>query len=97
MAREAIATDISSMPDVSRLARDVANTGIPRVLSENGRVLARLTRVRSRGRAGKVRTREELQQVLADTRGSWRGLIDIDEFKRQRRELQHDDREPRNL
>lgn len=97
MTQDAIETDVSSMPDVSRLAREVASTGTPRVLSENGLVLARLTPVRPRRRTGKVTTREEMLKVFAETHGAWVGLVDPDEFKRERQALQVDEREPRNL
>lgn len=97
MTREAIQTDISSMPDVSRLAREVASTGTARVLSENGHVLARLTPVGRPRRVGKVTTRDEMLKVFAETHGAWNGLVDPDEFKRERARLQVDEREPRTL
>ena len=97
MTREAITTDISAMPDVSRLVREFASTGTPRVLSENGRTLARLTPVRPRRRTGKVTTREEMLKVLEEKYGAWVGLVDPEEFKRDRQALQVDDREPRTL
>ncbi len=96
MTREAILTDISAMPEVSRLAREVADTGATRVLFENGRILARLAPARSR-RTGKVTNREEMLQVFAETHGAWKGLVDPDQFKRDREALQVDDREPRTL
>jgi hypothetical protein len=97
MTQEALETDVSSMPDVSHLAREVADTGTPRVLSENGHPLARLTPVRHRRNTAKVTTSEEMLKVLEETYGAWIGLVDPDEFKRERAALQIDEREPRTL
>jgi antitoxin (DNA-binding transcriptional repressor) of toxin-antitoxin stability system len=97
MVRETTPIDVSSMPDVSRLAREVASTGTTRVLSENGHVLARLTPARSRRRTGKVTTREEMLKVFAETHGAWAGLLDPEEFKRERERLQVDERASRAL
>lgn len=97
MVREAIPVDVSDMPNLSRLAREVADTGTVRVLSEHGRVLARLTPATKRRRSGQATTRAELLQVLADTHGAWDGLVNADALKRERERLQVDEREPREL
>lgn len=97
MTSEAAPIDIETMPDLARLAREVASTGKRRVLRENGAEIAVLAPARPRRGVAKpaAKTKEEIEQVLSATFGSWKGLIDPEEFKRQRRELQYDDREPR--
>ena len=86
MAQEARPLAVSTMPDVSRLVQDVNRTGRPRLLQVSGE-LARLSPARPRVRAqGTQPTPEAIAAALAAA-GSWKGLIDPDEFKRQRREL----------
>ena len=97
MARDATPIDISTNPELARVAHEALRTGKRHPLVENGTVIAVVTPARARRAKGKVTSREELKQVLAETHGAWRGLLDPDEFKRQRRELQFDDREPRSL
>ncbi len=97
MVREATLIDLSTNAELARIVHEAVRTGRRQSLVENGAVIAVLYPTRIRRARGKVTSSEELQQVLAETRGSWRGLIDPEEFKRQRRELQFDDREPRSL
>lgn len=97
MQQDAHPTDISAMPDVIRLAREVARTGTERLLAENGTVVARIVPPRRRWRTAKVTTREALLQVLTETHGAWTGLIDPDEFMRERDRLQAHERDPRTL
>lgn len=97
MIKEAAPIDISTNPELAHIAHEAARTGRRQPLVENGAVIAVVAPVLTRRPRDKVTSREELQQVLAQTHGSWRGLIDPEEFKRQRRELQFDDREPRSL
>jgi hypothetical protein len=85
------------MPDVSRLVHEVNRTGRSRVLRVNGDE-ATLSPARRRQRKPKKElSQEEFRAALHATFGAWKGLIDPEEFKRQRRELQIDDREPRAL
>lgn len=98
MARERIRPeiDLSTMPDLDRLAEEVARTGEARILSKRGRPVAILSPTR-RSRGRKVMTREAYEQALASTFGAWKELVDPDEFKRQRRDLQVQDADPRLL
>ena len=96
MAQEARPIDARSLPDVARLVHEVNQTGRPQLIQVGGEA-ARLSPARPRRRTGKVTTREEMLQVFAETHGAWNGLVDPDEFKRERERLQVDDREPRTL
>ncbi len=95
MANEARPIDASQMPDVSRLVREVARTGQPRVLHVDGDE-ARLSPTRRR-KSAKAMSPAQFQAGLHATFGAWSGLVDADELKRELNELQQDDREPRTL
>jgi hypothetical protein len=95
MVREAVTIDVTNMPELSALVRDVARTGRPRLLQADG-AAAVLSPAR-RSRSARATTQEEFESALNATFGAWKDLIDPDEFKRQRRELQEHDREPRFL
>ena len=96
MAEEATAIDISSMPEVARLAQEVAKTGRPHVLRQEDRDVAVLSPARPRrGRLkGKAVTQADIDAALS-VAGAWRDWINPDEFKRERRELQVHDRPTR--
>jgi len=96
MAEHAAPIDATHMPDVSRLVREVARTGQARKILADGdeAVLAPASRRRSRA---KQQTQAEFEAEMRATFGGLKDLIDPDEFKRQRRELQVDNREPRSL
>ena len=96
MAQEAGPIDARNMPDVCRLVHEVNQTGRARLIQVGGE-MARLSPARPRARAqGKRPTPEAIEAALAAA-GSWKGLIDPEEFKRQRQELQIDDRPVRSL
>ena len=99
MTREAEPVEIGAIPELARLAREVARTGQPRLLRENGEDLAVLTPAtpaeRNGGAALTQPTTEEAEAALA-TFGGWNGLIDPEAFKRDRRNLQVDDRPQRD-
>jgi len=96
MTRSAIPIDASSMPDVSRLVQEVAQTGTPRLLQVGG-AAAVLSPARPRHHTAKATTQAEFEAGLTATFGAWKELIDPMEFKRQRRELQEHHGEPRML
>ncbi len=50
MPHEIVTTDISTAPDLARLAHDVASSGTRRVLTENGKALAVVTPIAPRRR-----------------------------------------------
>lgn len=97
MPGEAPPIDISASPELARIAHETARTGLRYPLVENGAVIAMVTPAPTRRSGGKVTSPEELRQALAEAHGAWQGLIDAGEFKRHRRELEFDEREPRTL
>lgn len=96
MTQGARPIDASSMPDVSRLVREVARSGRPRLLQADGDVV-RISPTRRRGRTAHEPTQEAFEVAMHATFGSLKGLIDPEAFKRQRRELQLDNRQPHAL
>ncbi len=92
MVREATPIGISAMPDVVRLAEEVARTGTARVLPRAGEGLAVIgpvpaTRQRRRKRA----TQADIDATLS-VFGAWKDKIDPEAFKRQVKEGREDDR-----
>ena len=95
MTREVTHIDISTMPEISRLAKEVARDGRPRVLRADGTDLAVLSPVRSRSRRkGKTVTEADIDAALA---ASWKGLVDPDRLKRELDQARSDDRPPVEL
>lgn len=95
MRRAAITTEIADMPDVTRLAHEVAETGIDHVLTKNGTAVAVVSPVRRR-RPRREMTDEDRAAVLTAV-GSWKGLVDPDELVRELDRARSDDRPPVNL
>jgi hypothetical protein len=95
MTREAIPIDVSAMPELARIAEDVASTRTPRVLTRGDEEIAVLYPVSPRRRRGaKPVTDEDIEAALA---ASWVGLVDPDALKRQLDEARSDDRPPVRL
>ena len=88
--------DITAMPDLARLAEEVARTGTARVLIEKGTQIAVISPATRRRSTTKV-SETDLEQILASTFGAWDGLIDPEEFKLERQELQVHDAQQRSL
>lgn len=64
MVAEPIHTDVSGLPDVAHLAREVERSGTPHVLEENGKPIARLVpveRTPKRPRAKRATAGERLR------------------------------------
>ncbi len=97
MPSEAPAIDLSAYPELARIVHEAARSGRRLPLVENGTVIAVVAPAKPRraARTARSRSQEEVQRILTETHGAWKGLIDPEEFKRQRRELQIHDREPR--
>ena len=82
MTREAAPIDLSTMPDLARLAREVARDGRPRVLREDGADVAVLSPARPRLRLkGKRITEADIADSLAAA-GAWKDLLDTEQLKR---------------
>jgi hypothetical protein len=97
MTREVARIDISTMPDLARLAREVARDGRRRVLQEGSTDIAVLSPVRSsRRRARRVVTQADIDAALA-TFGAWRDTIDTEQLKRELDEARSDNRTPVEL
>ena len=95
MTRELAPIDVSAMPDVARLAQEVARTGRPRVLRQDGTDLAVISPARRRGgRTDKGVTEADIAAALS---ASWDGLIDPEQLKRELDEARSDDRPPVQL
>ncbi|MGE0540075.1 MAG: hypothetical protein AB7R89_07830 [Dehalococcoidia bacterium] len=98
MARELAPIDIRQVPELARLVDEVRTTGKPRRIMRDGEELAVLTPPAKRRRSRKDwRPSPEALAAALATFGSWRDHIDPEEFKRQRRELQIDDKPPLQL
>lgn len=98
MVREAAPIDISTMPDLARLADEVARTRRPRVLHRDNKAVAVLmpTQRTPRRRKGKTLTPEQREAVLS-TFGAWKGHIDAEQFKREIKAARSDHRPPVKL
>src|SRR5215213_5339087 len=97
MTREAAPIDLSTMPDLARLAREVARDGTPRVLREEGADVAVISPARpKRRRTWKRPSEEDIARSLAAA-GSWEGIVDPERLKRELDEARSDDRPPVEL
>jgi hypothetical protein len=97
MTREAVPVDIGSLPDLARLAKEVAQDGKPRVLQEGGTDVAILSPIRpARRRKSKTLTPAQREAVLS-TFGAWKGHFDAERFKREVEAARSDHRPPVNL
>jgi hypothetical protein len=97
MTREAAPIDLATMPDLARLANEVARDGTSRVLRQDGADVAVLAPVRPRRRrTAKTPTPAQREAVLA-TFGAWKGHLDAERFKREIKAARRDDRLPAKL
>jgi len=79
MAARIDALDIDTMPELARIADEVAATGRPRSLRRGGREIAVLQPVdRTRPRRRKP-SEKDVDAFLASA-GSWKGNVDVDRF-----------------
>ncbi|MGD9891822.1 MAG: hypothetical protein AB7U18_11100 [Dehalococcoidia bacterium] len=95
MAQEAERIDISNMPDLVRLAEEVARSRKPRLLTRGEEEVALLSPAGSRTRRkAKSVTDADIKAALA---ASWVGLVDPEKLKRELDEARGDDRPPLKL
>lgn len=99
MTTELRPIDIREIPELARLVDEVRTTRKPRRIVRDGEDVALLTPapVSSRRRLRDWRPRPEDLAAAIALAGAWRDQLDPETFKRQRRELQIDDKPPRNL
>jgi hypothetical protein len=84
MAREIAAIDITKNPALRKLAKEVRDSGRPRVLRENGEDVAKVVPLRPAPKR-KRRDPEADRQAFLASAGSWKGLIDLDQFLKDNR------------
>ena len=98
MARELAPVDISTMPDLARLAEEVRSTGTPRRLRRGGEDVAILSPARPRRRTlkGKTVTQADIDAVMA-LAGAWKGQVDTEQLKRDLDAARSDGRPPVEL
>lgn len=97
MPRQLASVDIATMPDLARLAREVATTGRSCVLRQDGTDVAILSpaRPRRRPRHKKV-TEDDIRASLAAV-GSWKSRVDTEQLKRDLDAARGDNRPPVEL
>ena len=82
MTREAARIDIATGPDFARLVDEVARTRTPRVITRGDEDIAVLSPAKPKRRLkGKRITEEDIAASLAAA-GSWKGLLDTEQLKR---------------
>ena len=97
MARELQAIDITHLPELVRLAEEVQTTKTPRVLRRNNEDIAVVVPLAGRRRVtSRPRTKADVDAFLSAA-GSWRDLIDPEEFKEQVALSRSSDRAPVDL
>ncbi len=94
MPEKPLPIDLATMPDLARLADEVARTGTARVLQRDKKNVAVLVPARAGGRRrrGRGTTPADRAATLAITFGAWKDLVDADQLKRELTEAQSDDR-----
>ena len=81
MAKDVRSIDISSVPDLVRIAEEVRTSGKPRILRRNGEDMAMVIPIahsRKRG-TGRTRTQADYDAFLSSA-GGWKGLVDGDKL-----------------
>jgi hypothetical protein len=102
MKKEQPGIDITNLPEVARLAEEVRASHTPRVLRRGNEVIARIvsaTPLRAtlpRQRHGHGKTKEDMEAFLASA-GSWKGLVDGEQLKKDIKEARGSDREFQSL
>ncbi len=96
MAQETRPITVTALPEATRIAREVNETGKARLVQFGGDVVRLAPARRRRQAAGNRPTPEAIEAALAAA-GGWKGLVDPEQFKRDRRELQIDDKPVRRL
>ncbi len=94
MVRETI-VDITNIPELLRLAEEVQATNSRRVLRRDSEDIAVLMPLRKR-RAAKRPSPADVEATLSSA-GGWKGLVDVEELKRQIKEGRGDHRPPVQL
>ena len=96
MAREVVTTELNTIHDFARLARDVAQTGKRYIVRDHGETLVVIAPPPARRPQAKTLTAAQ-RLAIESLAGAWEGAIDPDALKRELREAQWDDRAPIDL
>ncbi len=84
MPHEAAGVDITTMPELVRLAHEVMRTRTPMPLEEGGEVVALLVPPHPRRRRPRIAPPTPAQRkAFLSSIGSWKGLIDAEQLKRE--------------
>jgi hypothetical protein len=83
MVREAVRIDVSTMPDLARLAEEVARTRTTRILQRGDEDIAVLSPARPKRRLKGKRVSEADIAASRAAAGSWKGLVDTERLKRE--------------
>src|SRR5579859_926226 len=83
MAKEMRSIDISSVPDLVRIAEEVRASGRPRILRRDGEDVAMMIPIghSRKHRTGRIRTQADYDAFLSST-GGWKALVDGDKLLR---------------
>ncbi|MFN8635966.1 MAG: hypothetical protein U0893_19125 [Chloroflexota bacterium] len=71
--------DIDAMPELSRVAAEVAATGRPRALRRGGKEIAVLQPVDRANRRRRKPSEKDIEAFLSSA-GGWRDNVDVDRF-----------------
>ena len=82
MEREPAVIDLCTMPELARLAEEVARTGQSLVLRQDGTDFAILSPARPRPRRRGRKITEADRQAALSAFGGWKGLVDAEQLKR---------------
>src|SRR6187402_350039 len=96
MVRELAPIDIREVPELARLVDEVRAAGKPRRIVRDDEEIAVLLPAPRRRRRRDPPTEADLAAFRAAA-GSWKDHLDPETFKRDRQELQVDDKPPRTL
>lgn len=81
MSRELPSVDIGNVPDLLRLVEEVRASNRPRILRRDSEALAVLSPIGGRAPVRPRRTRTKADyEAFRSAFGSWKGLLDGDEF-----------------
>lgn len=96
MAQELQPIAVRTLPDMTRLAREVNETGRARLV-QLGSDVVRIAPAHARRQAVQARpSPAEIQESLAAA-GSWKGLVDAEQLKRDLDEARSSDSRPRAI
>jgi hypothetical protein len=97
MTREAAPIDIATMPDLGRLAEEVARTRTSRVIRRGDTDLAVLSPAKPKRQPRRKRVTQADIDAAIGAIGSWNGIVDTERLKRELDEARSDTSPPVEL